>query len=226
MTPAGRQVLDRARSVALQMDDIQKLADGQDEPLSNSLVMGVIPTIGPYLLPRVLPPMQERYPKLQLQIIEDETDAVLDLLRRGALDTAVIALPYECHGLLSFPFRQEDLYWVTHSNDRLAALTAVTEDDLRQAQLMLLKDGHCLTDHALAACKLEHLSSQPFSATSLTTIIQLVAAIDYVALVFRSDLRPESNIGKVSSMRKTKCAIPLLHAIARNGVKTPDSPRG
>lgn len=176
VTPAGRQVLDRARSVALQMDDIQKLADGQDEPLSNSLVMGVIPTIGPYLLPRVLPPMQERYPKLQLQIIEDETDAVLDLLRRGALDTAVIALPYECHGLLSFPFRQEDLYWVTHSNDRLAALTAVTEDDLRQAQLMLLKDGHCLTDHALAACKLEHLSSQPFSATSLTTIIQLVAA--------------------------------------------------
>jgi LysR family hydrogen peroxide-inducible transcriptional activator len=176
VTPAGRQVLDRARLIALQMDDIQKLADVQGKPLSTALTLGVIPTIGPYLLPRVLPTMQERYPKLQLEIVEDETDAVLDLLRRGALDAAVIALPYECHGLLTFSFRKEDLHWVTHINDPMAGLESVTADDLQQTRLMLLKDGHCLTDHALAICKLEHLSSEAFSATSLTTIIQLVVA--------------------------------------------------
>jgi LysR family hydrogen peroxide-inducible transcriptional activator len=176
VTPLGKQVLDRVRSIALQMDDIQKLADVQGEPLSASLALGVIPTIGPYLLPRVLPAMQQRYPKLQLEIVEDETATLIDLLRRGALDAAVIALPYECHGLLTFSFWKEELYWVTHSNDPMAGRESVSAEDLQRVRLMLLKDGHCLTDHALKACKLEHLSSQAFSATSLTTLIQLVAA--------------------------------------------------
>jgi LysR family hydrogen peroxide-inducible transcriptional activator len=176
VTPAGRQVLDRARSIALQMDDLQKLADVQGEPLSTSFTLGVIPTIGPYLLPRVLPAIQEGYPRLQLEIVEDESAAVIDLLHRGALDAAIIALPYECEGLLTFSFRQEDLYWVTHVDDPMAQRRSVSADDLQQTRLMLLKDGHCLTDHVLAACKLEHLSSQAFSATSLTTIIQQVAA--------------------------------------------------
>lgn len=176
VTPAGKQVLVRARSIALQMDDLQKLADVQGEPLSTSLTLGMIPTIGPYLLPRVLPALQELYPKLQLEIMEDESAAVIDLLRRGELDAAVIALPYECNGLLTFSFRQEELYWVTRSDDPMAGLESISAEDLQQTRLMLLKDGHCLTDHALAACKLEHLSSQAFSATSLATLIQLVAA--------------------------------------------------
>ena len=175
VTPLGQQVLDRARSIELQMDDLKKLADSQLEPLSTPLSLGVIPTIGPYLLPRVLPALQERYPHLKLDILEDQSAEVLDQLRRGALDAAIIALPYNCEGLLTFPFWQEDLLWIVHADDENAGLESASVDALAQSHLMLLKDGHCLREHALSACKLENDSAHSFSATSLSTLIQLVA---------------------------------------------------
>ena len=175
VTPLGQQVLDRARSIELQMEDLQKLAESQGAPLSTPLSVGVIPTIGPYLLPRVLPELQTRYPKLKLDIVEDQTAEVLNQLRRGALDAAIIALPYDCEGLLTFPFWQEDLLWVVHAEDDVATVTRAAVTDLARTHLMLLKDGHCLTEHALTACKLENVSTHSFSATSLSTLVQLVA---------------------------------------------------
>lgn len=175
VTPLGRQVLDRARSIQLQMEDLNKLADMQRQPLTTPLAVGVIPTIGPYLLPRVLPGLQTRYPQLQLQIIEDQSAEILEQLRRGALDAAIIALPYDCDGLLTFPFWEENLHWIIHAEDENACVRRATVDDLARTHLMLLKDGHCLTEHALAACKLEDVSSHSFGATSLSTMIQLVA---------------------------------------------------
>lgn len=117
MTPLGQQVLERARSIELQMEDLKKLADPQCDALSTPLSLGVIPTIGPYLLPRVLPAVQQQYPNLQLEIVEDQSAEVLDRLRRGALDATIIALPYDCDGLLTFPFWQEDLLWIIHAKD-------------------------------------------------------------------------------------------------------------
>lgn len=175
VTPLGQQVLERARSIELQMKDIEKLAQTQREPLSTPLSLGVIPTIGPYLLPRVLPALQSQYPNLRLNIVEDQTADVLEQLRRGVLDAAIIALPYECDGLLTIPFWQEDLLWIVHAGDDNASVKRAKLDDLEKTHLMLLKDGHCLTEHALAACKLEDLSTHGFSATSLATLIQLVA---------------------------------------------------
>lgn len=175
VTPLGRQVLERARSIQLQMEDLNKLADSQREPLSTPLSLGVIPTIGPYLLPRVLPALQVQFPDLQLDMLEDQTAEVLDQLRRGALDAAIIALPYDCDGLLTIPFWQEDLLWIIHAEDENAGVQSATVDDLARTHLMLLKDGHCLTEHALSACKLENISTHSFSATSLSTLIQLVA---------------------------------------------------
>jgi len=175
VTPLGQQVLERARSIQLQMEDLRKLADSQREPLSTPLSLGVIPTIGPYLLPRVLPALQVQCPDLQLNILEDQTAEVLDELRRGELDAAIIALPYDCDGLLTFPFWQEDLLWIIHAEDENAGVQYAAVDDLARSHLMLLKDGHCLTEHALSACKLENISDHSFSATSLSTLIQLVA---------------------------------------------------
>jgi LysR family hydrogen peroxide-inducible transcriptional activator len=175
VTPLGQQVLDRARLIQLQMEDLQKLAASQREPLSTPMSIGVIPTIGPYLLPRVLPALQERYPDLQLDILEDQSAEVLDLLRRGALDAAIIALPYDCEGLLTFPFWAEDLHWIVHVADERADASEATADDFAKSHLMLLKDGHCLTEHSLSACKLETVATHSFSATSLSTLIQLVA---------------------------------------------------
>lgn len=174
VTPLGRQLLDRARSIELQMEDLMKLAEAQKEPLSTPLSIGVIPTIGAYLLPRILPALEDSYPRLKLDIVEDQTAEILDLLRRGALDTAIIALPYACEDLLTFKFWTEDLLWVTHRDNKRAAQATISVDELQQENLMLLKDGHCLTDHALAACKLENRSNYSFSATSLATLLQLV----------------------------------------------------
>jgi LysR family hydrogen peroxide-inducible transcriptional activator len=174
VTPLGRQLLDRARLIELQMQDLRKLAEAQKEPLSTPLTIGVIPTIGPYLLPRILPALEANYPRLKLDIVEDQTVEVLDLLRSGALDTAIIALPYACEDLLTFRFWSEDLLWVSHRDNKRAGHKAISVEDLQRENLMLLKDGHCLTDHALAACKLENRSNFSFSATSLATLLQLV----------------------------------------------------
>lgn len=203
VTPLGQQVLDRARSIELQMEDLAKLADSQGKPLSTALSVGVIPTIGPYLLPRVLPGLQDEYPHLQLQIVEDQTVEVLDQLRRGALDAAIIALPYDCDGLLTFPFWQEDLLWIIHADDENAGVRRATVDDLARAHLMLLKDGHCLTEHALAACKLEDVSSHSFSATSLSTMIQLVAG------KIGSTLVPEIALDQLVNGNDKLASIPL-----------------
>ena len=203
VTPLGQQVLDRARAIQLQMKDLNKLADSQREPLTTPLSIGVIPTIGPYLLPRVLPGLQDRYPRLQLQIVEDQTAEVLDQLRRGALDAAIIALPYECDGLLTFQFWQEDLLWIIHAEDDNACVKCATVDDLARTHLMLLKDGHCLTEHALAACKLEDLSSHSFGATSLSTMIQLVAG------KIGSTLVPEITLNQLVNSNPQLVGIPL-----------------
>ena len=203
VTPLGQQVLDRARAIQLQMKDLNKLADSQREPLTTPLSIGVIPTIGPYLLPRVLPGLQDRYPRLQLHIVEDQTAEVLDQLRRGALDAAIIALPYECDGLLTFQFWQEDLLWIIHAEDDNACVKCATVDDLARTHLMLLKDGHCLTEHALAACKLEDLSSHSFGATSLSTMIQLVAG------KIGSTLVPEIALSQLVKSNPQLVSIPL-----------------
>jgi LysR family hydrogen peroxide-inducible transcriptional activator len=203
VTPQGREVLARAREIQLQMEDLKKLADAQRQPLSGALSLGVIPTIGPYLLPRILPALQQQYPQLCLDIREDQSAEVLDQLRRGSLDAAIVALPYECDGLLSFPFWQEHLLWIVHKEQVPAGVTLATEAALAQSQLMLLKDGHCLTDHALSACKLENLSGHSFSATSLATLMQLVGA------KMGSTLVPEIALEQLVKGHPELASIPL-----------------
>jgi len=203
VTQLGKQVLERARSIELQMEDLNKLADAQREPLSTPLTLGVIPTIGPYLLPRVLPALQEQYPHLQLEIVEDQSAEILDQLRRGALDAAIIALPYECDGLLTFPFWQEDLLWIVHAEDEQANIPRASVEELARSHLMLLKDGHCLTDHALSACKLENVSSHSFSATSLSTLLQLVLG------KMGSTLVPEIALKQLIGDKAQLACIPL-----------------
>lgn len=203
ITPLGQQVLERARQIELQMQDLEKLAEAQREPLSTPLSLGVIPTIGPYLLPRVLPALQKRFPRLQLDIIEDQSAEVLDRLRRGSLDAAVIALPYPCEGLLTFPFWEENLLWIVNKKDDHAEQAVARAEDFTRSHLMLLKDGHCLTDHALSACQLEAVAQHSFSATSLSTLIELVAGN------IGSTLVPEMAVKQLVKGRPQLKAIPL-----------------
>ena len=175
VTPVGHEVLTRAREILLQVEVCTHVADSHKQPLSFPLTVGVIPTICPYLLPRVLPLLNERYPDAQLNIVEDQSHTLVDRVRGGELDTAILALPFPCDGLLTLEFWQEDFYWVARKGEENTRRTEITGDELGQCKLMLLNDGHCLKEHILEACKLPEIASgQGFGAASLNTLIQMV----------------------------------------------------
>lgn len=175
VTPVGAQVLERARNILLEVEELQHLADSQKSPLSYPLTVGIIPTIAPYLLPKILPILNQHYPHAELNIVEDQSHVLVDLVRRGEIDTAILALPFPCDGLLSMEFWQEDFYWVALKGEKHARQKQITSKELNHCKLMLLKDGHCLKEHILEACKFQELSSnQSFGATSLNTLIQMV----------------------------------------------------
>lgn len=175
VTPIGQQVLEKAQKITLQLDDLIKLAETQRKELSYPLSIGIIPTIAPFLLPIVLPALSEKYPQLELKIVEEQSHELIDKVRRGEIDTAILALPYSCDGLLTFEFWQEDFYWITHSDEMISGCTEITADELEQSKLMLLQDGHCLKDQALSACNMPSNAQHSVGATSLNTLIQLVA---------------------------------------------------
>jgi len=175
VTPIGKRVLEKAQRIKLQLDDLYKLADAQRSELSYPLSIGIIPTIAPYLLPIVLPELTKQYPQLELKIVEEQSHILVDKVRRGEIDTAILALPYACDGLLTFEFWQEGFYWITHSDEMQSGCTEITADELEQSKLMLLQDGHCLKDQALSACKFPSDAQHSVGATSLNTLIQLVA---------------------------------------------------
>lgn len=174
VTSAGKQVLAKARSIKLQLDDLYKLAESQSGPLSFPMTIGLIPTIAPFILPLVLPAIRATYPHLELSIKEAQSHELVQAVREGDLDAAILALPYDIQGLLSFEFWQEDFYWITPKKDSAPNQSEVSATDLKEARLMLLKDGHCLKDQALSVCRLQSDSGHELSATSLNTLIQMV----------------------------------------------------
>jgi LysR family hydrogen peroxide-inducible transcriptional activator len=175
ITTLGREALQKAHEIKFLMDDLARLGEDEAEPLRTTMSLGMIPTICPYLLPIVLPAMQTDYPGLRLQISEEQSSVLVEQVRKGDLDAGILALPYDCEGLLTFRFWAEDFFWVTHVDDRLAQQPQLSNEELDPQRLMLLKEGHCLKDHALAVCHLSNISDQHLSATSLNTLVQLVA---------------------------------------------------
>lgn len=175
VTPVGAEVLGKARSIILQVEELQLLASGQQEPLSFPMTIGVIPTICPYLLPRVMPILNERFPQARVKIVEDQSQELVDMVSRGEIDTAILALPYPCDGLLTMVFWEEDFYWVALKGAEHTQRDEITSDELDHCDLMLLKEGHCLKEHILQACTLpEQAVNTALGATSLNTLIQMV----------------------------------------------------
>ena len=174
VTSIGKQVLEKARKIHLQMDDLMKLSETQKAILSYPMSVGIIPTICPFILPTVLPKMREAYPEFKMDVVEEQSHQLVDKVRSGEIDTAILALPYSTDGLLTFEFWDEDFFWVTHEDDAVDGMTEVESKDIDQTNLMLLKDGHCLKDHALSACNADGNALHSLGAPSLNTLIQLV----------------------------------------------------
>ena len=176
ITSYGQLILNKARTVKLEIDELLQISQSNNQPFVHPMTLGVIPTIGPYLLPKVLPEVRRQYPNFKLKIIEEQSQVLVDMVRRGDIDAAVIARPFPIDGLMSFDFWQEDFYWVSHKDECPSQLKEITSAELEIDTLMLLKDGHCLKDHALAACSMKSDKQQSeFASASLHTLIQMVA---------------------------------------------------
>ena len=176
VTQKGQLILNKARQVKLELDELLQIAKSDNQPFSSSMSIGVIPTIGPYLLPKVLPEVRHQYPNFKLKILEEQSHTLVDMVRTGAIDAAILALPYPIEGLMSFSFWQEDFYLVCHKDECPQKTQEITSEELATEKLMLLKDGHCLKEHALAACQLQNpKQSADFGSASLHTLIQMVA---------------------------------------------------
>jgi LysR family hydrogen peroxide-inducible transcriptional activator len=176
VTNNGKKILDKARTIKLEVDELMYIAQANNQAFSSPMSIGVIPTIGPYLLPKVLPEVRRQYPSFKLKIIEEQSHVLVEKVRTGDIDAAILALPYPIEGLMSFNFWQEDFYWVCHKDECPSKVLEITSAELEIEKLMLLKDGHCLKEHALAACQLQNKKEDSdFDSASLHTLVQMVA---------------------------------------------------
>ena len=174
ITPVGEEVVKRARQLLASTQDLVELAKGAAEPLSGLLGLGVIPTIAPFLLPTLLPQLRRRYPRLRLHLREDLTERLLERLRGGQLDMAVIALPYDVGELVVRELFTDEFWFVAREDDPQARNKTVPVNQLDPDKILLLEEGHCLRDHAIAACKARAPNEPGIEATSLNTLVQMV----------------------------------------------------
>jgi LysR family hydrogen peroxide-inducible transcriptional activator len=167
----------RARRLLAEAEDMVDVARGAATPLSGPLRIGVIPTIGPYLLPGLLPHLRTRYPSLQPFLVEDQTARLVDRLSAGTLDVAILALPYDLPRLATLDLFEDRFLLAAPEGHALLERGSVAAVDLAGAQVLLLADGHCLREHALAACGLRRdTTGRAVEATSLSTLIHMVDA--------------------------------------------------
>jgi LysR family hydrogen peroxide-inducible transcriptional activator len=175
LTQAGEEIARRARELLAQAEDLVEAAKTAREPLTGALRVGVIPTIAPFLLPRIMPELRKRYPALKLYLREDMTERLLGRLGAGELDFALIALPYDTGDLALRELGKDEFWFVSQAGDPLAKVKAVAVEALDPRDVVLLEEGHCLRDHALRACgRHAPWSESVVEATSLTTLLQMV----------------------------------------------------
>jgi LysR family hydrogen peroxide-inducible transcriptional activator len=184
LTQAGEEVLARARRLLTEADDFVEAARRVADPFAGQLRLGVIPTISPYLLPEIVPALSKALPKANVLWTEDKTDTLVAELEKGKLDGAILALEARLGDLEHEVLGSDPFVLAVPPGDPLSVnQDAVTLDDLAATQVLLLDDGHCLRDQALAVCAKADVREADFRATSLSTLVQMVAAGSGVTLL-------------------------------------------
>ncbi len=199
VTQAGRELVERARRLLVDADDLGELARRANDPLQGTLRLGVIPTISPYLLPSVTPRLRAAFPQLTAAWVEDKTEILLARLDAGSLDAALLALVAELGDFEREVIARDPFVLVTPPAHPLGQKqTSALESELRGAEVLLLDEGHCFRDQALAFCAHASAHELEFRATSLTTLVQMVAggagvtllpALSLPTEIRRADLR-------------------------------------
>jgi LysR family hydrogen peroxide-inducible transcriptional activator len=177
LTPLGKEIATRAQRLLVDAEELAGLAHDAQQPLSGPLRFGVIPTVGPYVLPSLLPQLGTALPNLKLYVREAPTSVLLDKLAGGELDILLAAIPYELGDVEAMEIAKDPIVVAMPRNHPLSRHKAVGRDELAREQLLLIEDGHCLRSHSLQACRIvDPVRNEIFQATSLRTLIQMVAA--------------------------------------------------
>jgi LysR family hydrogen peroxide-inducible transcriptional activator len=176
LTELGSEVARRAEQLLTGASDLLDFARHRQKLLSGVLRLGVIPTIAPYLLPRVLPALQKQYPEIKLELRETQTNILLDELGRGLLHLLILALPAGDSEIETLRLFDDPFLLAVPADDPLPAKSRVSARDISPRQLILLEEGHCLRDQALAFCSMQSNETPAgLGATSLVTVMQMVA---------------------------------------------------
>ena len=175
LTPVGTQLVMQAQDVLNQLDHFVEYAKQSQGEFQSDLRFGVIPTIAPFLLPKILKAMRKKYHSNKLYIREDLSPNLLEMLGKGELDVLLFALPYDTTGFEAVKLFDDELVLCLPADHKLSAKQEVSITDIKNQDILLLEDGHCLRDQSLTACNLNAQDlSIPYQATSLNTLVQMV----------------------------------------------------
>jgi LysR family hydrogen peroxide-inducible transcriptional activator len=230
LTEPGEQIVTRARRILEASEEVVALARSHRDPLAGRLRVALIPTIGPYLLPRISQPLRKSLPRLELRLYEYQTMQILEKLQVGEIDVGILALPVDLEGREARELFTEAFVVAMPDHHRLAKRESVRTDDLKGETLLLLEDGHCLRDQALEVCsRIGVQEKQDFRATSLETLRQMVAT--GAGLTLLPDLASRGAYGNAKGVairpfakpapvrhvgaiwRKTSARLPAIDAI-------------
>jgi LysR family hydrogen peroxide-inducible transcriptional activator len=212
LTEAGEQIVARARRMLEASEEVVTLARAHRDPLAGRLRVALLPTIGPYLLPRVSQPIRKNLSRLELRLYEYQTGPMLEKLEAGEIDLGILALPIDSEGLETRELYTEAFTVAVPDQHRLAKRESVKVNDLENETLLLLEDGHCLRDQALEVCS--HVGTheaQDFRATSLETLRQMVATGAGITLLPELAARGAYGHAKGVTIRPFARPAPVRH---------------
>jgi len=175
VTRSGEEILKKAKEIKIQMQDIYKYKENNNSIANSSISIGIIPTVGPYFLPLILPALREKFPKMNLKIIEDQSSQLVTKVKDGDLDMAILALPFDIKGLLALKFWKENFFLVSHKEEMLDKENKIKAKNIDTSNLLVLEDGHCLKKHIISVCKISSKKNFSMESSSIGTLIQLVA---------------------------------------------------
>ncbi len=212
LTEAGEQIVARARRILEASEEVVTLAKSHRDPLAGRLRLALLPTVGPYLLPRVSQPMRKALPRLELRLYEYQTAPMLEKLEAGEIDLGILALPVDGDGFDTRELYTEPFVVAMPDHHRLWKRDSVRVDDLDGETLLLLEDGHCLRDQALEVCSHAGVhEKQDFRATSLETLRQMVATGAGVTLLPELASRGAYGSAKGVTIRPFTRPAPVRH---------------
>ncbi len=212
ITRVGAQIAERAKALLRDAEEVMEVASAGRSPMTGEMRLGVIPTIGPFLLPRLLPGLRERFPELTVYLREEQTAPLLARLEDGELDAALIALPYDTGDLDTRVILEDEFLFACNRDHALAGTCEVSLDALAGERLLLLEEGHCLRGHALDVCEMgDTIARAQFEASSLHTLVQMVAAGIGVTLV--PGLAVDARIAEGTGISLSRLAVPASRRI-------------